>query len=78
MVRHEILQLSIATWASQLLWCSQICRAEGLIVNHMGVCQNYGPCLGTLNFRCRITYYNRDPKRDHNFDNDPHGASNGK
>ena len=21
---------------------------------HMGGCQNYGPCLGTLNIRCRI------------------------
>ena len=54
MVRHESLQLSIAAWASQLLWCSQICRAEGLIGNHMSVCQNYGPFLGTLNFRCHI------------------------
>ena len=33
-------------------------------------CQNYGPFLGTLNVRCRIKY-NRDPKRDHNFDNHP-------
>ena len=29
----------------------------------MGGCQNYGPFLGTLN---------RDPKRDHNFDNHPY------
>ena len=40
----------------------------------MGDCQNYGPFLGP--------YYNTgpntgpnlgDPKRDHNFDNPPHG-----
>ena len=34
----------------------------------MGSCQNYGPLLGTLN-------YNRDPKRDPNFDNHPHDKS---
>ena len=27
------------------------------------------PFLGTLSIRC--SYYNRDPKRDHNFDNHP-------
>ena len=32
----------------------------------MGGSQNYGPFLGTLNIR-----YNRDPERDHNFDNHP-------
>ena len=32
---------------------------------HMGGCQNYGPCLGPLNTRCRIIP--RDPKRDHEF-----------
>ena len=35
---------------------------------YMGGCQNYGPFLGTLNIRCCIIY-NRDKKRDHNFDN---------
>ena len=35
----------------------------------MGDCQNYGPFLGPLN---KAPYYNRDPKRDHNFDNPPH------
>ena len=32
----------------------------------MGGCQNYGPHLGPLNTRCRITL------RDHNFDNQPY------
>ena len=36
---------------------------------HMGNCQNYGPFLGPLN---QAPYYNRDPKRDHNFDSSPH------
>ena len=36
---------------------------------YMGSCQNYGPFLGTLNNRCRIS---RDPKGDHNFDNHPY------
>ena len=35
----------------------------------MGGCQNYGPFLGTLKYE--VPYYNRDPKRDHNFDNHP-------
>ena len=34
----------------------------------MGDCPNYGPFLGPLN---KAPYYNRDPKRDHNFDNPP-------
>ena len=34
----------------------------------MGNCQNYGPFLGPLNW---APYYNRDPKRDHNFDSSP-------
>ena len=34
-------------------------------VLHVAGCQNYGPFLGTLN------NYNRDPKRDPNFDNHP-------
>ena len=36
----------------------------------MGGCQNCGPFLGTLNFRCRIII--RTQKRDHNFDNHPY------
>ena len=32
----------------------------------------YGPFLGTLNNRCRIIN-NKDPKRDHNFDNHQYG-----
>ena len=43
------------------------------IMGYMGGCQNYGPFLGTLNIR--VPYYNRDPKRDHNFDNHPHDCS---
>ena len=35
----------------------------------MGGCQNYAPFLGFF-FLCRIIL-NRDPKRDHNFDNHP-------
>ena len=38
----------------------------------MGGCQNYGPFLGYPNDQS--PYYNRDPKRDHNFDNHPHVA----
>ena len=34
------------------------------------VVKTYGPFWGTLNTRCRII--NRDPKRDHNFDNHPY------
>ena len=37
----------------------------------MGDCQNYGPFLGPLNW---APYYNRDPKRDHNFDNPPYDS----
>ena len=37
----------------------------------MGGCQNYGPFLGTL------PYYNRDPKRDHSFDNHPYVKKGG-
>ena len=32
--------------------------------------QNYGPFWGTLNKK--VPYYNRDPKRDPNFDNYPY------
>ena len=39
--------------------------------SNMGVCQNYGPFLGTLNY---VRYYNRDPKRDRNFDNHPYAS----
>ena len=43
----------------------------------MGGCRNYGPFLGTLNNRCRtifltLTLGNRDPTRDHNFENHPY------
>ena len=31
----------------------------------MGDCHNYGPLIGSLK-------YNRDPKRDHDFDNPPY------
>ena len=42
------------------------------MISHVGGCQNYGPFFGTLNIRCRnVPYYNRDPKRDHIFDNHP-------
>ena len=40
----------------------------------MGGCQNYGPILGTLDITCRII--NREPKRDHNFDNHPYKLLN--
>ena len=36
----------------------------------MGGCRNYDSVLGTVNIRCHIIY-NRDPNRDHNFDNHP-------
>ena len=35
--------------------------------NHKGGCQNYGPFLEYPKYW--VPYYNRDPKRDHNFDN---------
>ena len=38
---------------------------------HVGGCQKYGPFLGALNIRCR--FFDRDPKRDHNFDSHPCG-----
>ena len=44
-------------------------KMETIILGYMGGCQNYGPFLGTLNIGGRI---NRDPKRDHNFDNHPY------
>ena len=37
----------------------------------MGGCPNYCPFLGTRNIRCRIII-DRDPRRDHNFDNHPY------
>ena len=43
-------------------------RGTGFRV-YMGGCQNYDPFLGTPNY---VPYYNRDPKRDHNFDNNPY------
>ena len=36
---------------------------------YMDDCQNYGPFLGPLNY---APYYNKDPKRDHNFENPPY------
>ena len=41
-----------------------------IAVLHSGCGQNYGPLLGTLNIRCRITIGIQ--KRDHNFDNYPY------
>ena len=35
----------------------------------MGGCQNYGPFFGYP--ESSVPYYNRDPERDHNFDNHP-------
>ena len=36
----------------------------------MGSCQNYGPFLGYPKYS--VPYYNKDPKRDPNFDNHPY------
>ena len=36
----------------------------------MGGCQNYGPFLGYPKYE--VPYYNKDPKRDHDFDNPPY------
>ena len=36
----------------------------------MGGCQYYGPFLGYPKYKG--PYYNRDPKRDHKFDNQPY------
>ena len=36
----------------------------------MGGCQNYGQFFGYPKYE--VPYFNRDPKRDHNFDNHPH------
>ena len=36
----------------------------------MGGGQNYGPFLGYPKYE--VPYYNKDPKRDHNFDNHPY------
>ena len=35
----------------------------------MGGCQNNGPFFGYPKYQA--SYYNREPKRDHNFDNHP-------
>ena len=35
----------------------------------MGGCQNHDPFFGYPKYE--VPYYNRDPKRDHNFDNRP-------
>ena len=40
------------------------------LIKHMGGCQNYGPLLGALNIRCRITI--GISKKDHNVDNHPY------
>ena len=39
----------------------------------MGGCQNSGPFFGYPIYEG--PYYNRDPKRDHNFDNHPHALA---
>ena len=44
---------------------------KSIMVVYMGGYQYYGTFLGTLNIRCRM--FNRDPKRDPNFDNRPYG-----
>ena len=36
----------------------------------MGGGQNYGPFLGYPKYE--VPYYNKDPKKDHNFDNHPY------
>ena len=35
----------------------------------LGGCQNCGPLFGYPKYS--VPYYNRDPKRDHHFDNHP-------
>ena len=45
----------------------------------MGSCENYGAFLGYPKYQ--VPYDNRDPKRDHEFDNHPYrdnGKENGK
>ena len=37
---------------------------------HVGGCQNYDPFFDNYP-KYSVPYYNRDPKRDHNFDNHP-------
>ena len=39
-------------------------------VCYMGGCQNDGPFFGYPKYL--VPYYNRDPKRDHHFDNHPY------
>ena len=39
--------------------------------DYMGGCQNYGPFLDP---QTQVPYLNKDPKRDHNFDNHPYGV----
>ena len=70
---------SISYTAIHRLWfrlssraCNEVSssRLLYLISCQLGSCQNYyGPFWDTLNNRCR----NKDPKRDHNFDNHPIG-----
>ena len=37
---------------------------------YMCGCQNYGPFFGYPKYS--VPYYNKDPKRDHDFDNHPY------
>ena len=44
---------------------------ESTRMGHMSGCQNDGP-FGYPKYE--VPYYNRDPKKDHNFDNHPFGV----
>ena len=50
--------------------CSSGNTIPPLKMTYMGGCQNYGPFFGYPKYW--VPYYNKDPKRDHIFDNHPY------
>ena len=59
----------MASQCSQNMQASKPLGAEPVLKDVSG-CQNYDPFLGHPKYE--VPYYNRDPKRDHNFDNHPY------
>ena len=67
-VRHVVLKLGIM----EVAVCEHAARFHNisLVFVDMGGCQNYGPFVGYPKYL--VPYYNRVPKKDHNFDNHPY------
>ena len=56
-----------------VIWGMMEKKMETTIMGSMGGCQNDGPCVATLNIRCRTVIMIQ--KRDHNFDNHPYSPA---